>query len=60
MKVFDWTIVISLWLATLKLFGVVDLKWAWVVSPVWIMFGLGVVGVILKNIIDEWNRSKHG
>lgn len=35
----------------LKLVGAISWSWIWVVSPVWIAAGLGILGVILAVIV---------
>lgn len=49
----------------LKLVGVIDWSWWWVLSPIWIMLGVAVlvfVGVYIyvaaKNIIKKWKALK--
>lgn len=41
---------------TLKLLGVISWSWVWVLSPIWINLGLGVIvilGVIIYKVIKE-------
>jgi len=37
----------------LKLMGVIDWGWAWVISPMWISLILGVIFALILNILDD-------
>lgn len=42
----------------LKLCGVIDWKWVWVLAPAWIDLGLGVILLIAFAIIEVRKESK--
>lgn len=42
----------------LKLCGVIDWKWVWVLAPAWIDLGLGVIILIVFAIIEVRKESK--
>ena len=34
-----------------KLAKIIDWEWIWILSPLWISFGLGIIGLIIFGII---------
>lgn len=42
----------------LKLCGVIDWKWVWVLAPAWIDLGLGVILLIVFAIIEVRKENK--
>lgn len=46
----------------LKLVGVIDWPWIWVLAPFWISFILGVVGIVIAAIfiIGVFKKEKFG
>lgn len=38
-------------LAVLKLIGVIDLSWFWVLSPLWISLALSMVGLLVFGVV---------
>ena len=42
---------------TLKLVGVIDWGWLWVVSPLWVDIFLSVLISWLKTALDKYNKN---
>lgn len=42
-----FTLILSLAFIILKLTAVIAWSWAWVLAPIWIPFGLGILGAVL-------------
>lgn len=46
----------------LRLVGIIDWSWLWILSPLWIDIGITIILVVVINLIDnrsknKWNRS---
>ena len=48
---------LTLLFIALKLCGVIDWSWWWVLSPVWVVLGIAVV-VTIGILIVKWYRQK--
>jgi Flp pilus assembly protein TadB len=55
-----FTGLLTLIFIVLKLIGVINWSWWWVLSPLWISFGIGiiVVAVVLWVIVDAINKNE--
>ena len=50
---FTWVLVISIILGILKCFGIINISWVWVLSPIWI---LAIIALIILAVfkIKGW------
>lgn len=52
--------VLTLIFVVLKLVGVVNWSWLWVLSPLWISFGLSLIIAVIALIVVVASKSKTG
>lgn len=45
--------VLTLIFIVLKLVGVIDWKWVWVLSPVWIVLALNIIVFLIYIFLDD-------
>jgi membrane protein YdbS with pleckstrin-like domain len=54
--------VLTIIFVVLKLIGVIDWAWVWVLSPLWISFILGIIGIVIAVIamVYIFKKEKFG
>ena len=51
--------VLTIVFVVLKLVGVIDWSWLWVLSPLWINAGIVIILAVIVIIIDNKSKNKH-
>lgn len=51
--------VLTIVFVVLKLVGVIDWSWLWVLSPLWINAGIIIILTVIVIIIDSKSKNKH-
>jgi len=54
MKNFPWIGILTLIFIVLKLTGLIDWSWVWVLSPLWILALVALVGGLIIGFIQGW------